>query len=256
MLKWLGGLIDSNEKEMGRLRGIVVQVNQEIVELLTDELDDLRDLRAELAGVLTQAGQRDRLAAVLDTAIAEAGAENIRLAGEGAENRRMIEDGELATRLLNVLMADARQLEQLKAELDARRGDRAELENSIGELTERIQEQLVELGANYPSMTAVIERLPDATGGKGGRRGRLTVDDLQRLVAATGETMEPIVSDYFHRLQDLLSALRHTTALLTLLGSQSPAGGAAEGQERPDAPAGWQGAGGAARSARQRPHPG
>ena len=80
-------------------------------------------------------------------------------------------------------------------------------------------------------MSAVIERLPDATGGKGGRRGRLTVDDLQRLVAATGETMEPIVSDYFHRLQDLLSALRHTTALLTLLGSQSPAGGAAEGQD-------------------------
>ena len=65
MLKWLGGLIDSNEKEMGRLRGIVAQVNQKIVELLNDELDDLREWRADLADLSCVARIGSRLLGVV-----------------------------------------------------------------------------------------------------------------------------------------------------------------------------------------------
>src|SRR6476469_1766076 len=114
MLKWLGGLVDSNDKEIARLRGITERVNTALVELLDEELDDLLTLRTELAEVLQGSEVRGRLAGLFDTAIAEAIAENTRLAEEGAENRRIIAEGEVTTRQLNVLMADMRQLEQLK----------------------------------------------------------------------------------------------------------------------------------------------
>src|SRR4051794_24907319 len=118
MFKWLGNLVDSNEKEVARLRVIGDRVSAALLQLLGAELDDLRALRADLAGLISPPATRTRLGELLNTAIAEAGAENTRLAAMGADNRRVIEEGEVTTRQLNVLTADTRQLEQLKKDLD------------------------------------------------------------------------------------------------------------------------------------------
>ena len=143
MFKWLGNFVDSQDKELTRLRKTVVAVNGEIETLLTAQLDALAALREDLHTLLlAQPAAGRALPALLGAAADESTAAVEALTAEAAGLRRVIEVGEATTRKLNVLLADSRQLSQLAQELARRSGDRAEVEANIADLSDRITEQL------------------------------------------------------------------------------------------------------------------
>src|SRR4051794_32109138 len=162
MFKWLGNFVDSQDKEITRLRKIVANVNSEIETLLAEQLDALADLRTELHTLLhrqTNAGRA--LPDLLRAALAEAGATVADLTEDAPALRRTIEQGEVTTRRMNVLLADSRQLQQLVAELARRSGDRAEVEHNMAELSGRIAGELRELAEDRPALADVVVRLPE-----------------------------------------------------------------------------------------------
>ena len=58
MFKWLGNFVDSQDKELSRLRKIVSAVNAEIEELLTAQLEALAALRDGLERTAAPAERR------------------------------------------------------------------------------------------------------------------------------------------------------------------------------------------------------
>ena len=226
MFKWLGNFVDSQDKEIVRLRRIVTAVNEEIETLLTAQLGAIADLRQGLHDLLHRDSNGGRtLPALLAGALAASTARVQALTAGAADSRRVIEVGEATTRNLNVLLADSRQLAQLIADLARRTGDRAEVEANIAELSERIVDQLRVLETDRPALSAVVEKLPAAEGEH--KAAAVKPDALVKLVDQAAAALEPETATYFQRMQDLLDGLREATALLALLGDMPLAGGAA-----------------------------
>jgi preprotein translocase subunit SecA len=225
MFKWLGNFVDSQDKELTRLRKIVAAVNDEIEELLTEQLAALAALRTDLHTLIHRESNAGRvLPDLLRESLAEATTTVQSLTAAAPELRRVIEVGEATTRNMNVLLADSRQLAQLMAELARRTGDRQEVEANIADLSDRILVQLRAFSADRPAMEAVTSRLQNLEDRKS---GRATPDEIGKMVEQTSTALEPEIAGYFRRLQDLLDGLRHATALLALLGDTSLAGGQA-----------------------------
>src|SRR5215212_5081256 len=129
MFKLLGNFVDSQDKELNRLRKIVGAVNGEIEGLLTAQLAALVALRTELHELLHRRSNAGRaLPGLLHTAVADTVARVDALSAEAALLGQVIERGEVTTRRLNVLLADSRQLAQFLQELARRTGDRSEIE--------------------------------------------------------------------------------------------------------------------------------
>jgi preprotein translocase subunit SecA len=222
MFKWLGNFVDSQDKELTRLRKIVAAVNDEIEELLTEQLAALAALRTDLHTLIHRESNAGRvLPDLLRESLAEATTTVQSLTAAAPELRRVIEVGEATTRNMNVLLADSRQLAQLMAELARRTGDRQEVEANIADLSDRILVQLRAFSADRPAMEAVTSRLQNLEDRKS---GRATPDEIGKMVEQTSTALEPEIAGYFRRLQDLLDGLRHATALLALLGDTSLAG--------------------------------
>ena len=226
MFKWLGNFVDSQDKEVTRLRRIVTAVNDEIETLLTAQLAGMADLRQGLHDLLHRDsnGGRD-LPALLTGALVAATARVAGLSAAAADSRQVIEVGEATTRNMNVLLADSRQLGQLIAELPRRTGDRAEVEANMAELSERIADQLRVLETARPALSAVVEKLPTDSGER--KAAAIKPDALVQLVDQAAAALEPETATYFQRMQDLLDGLREATALLALLGDAPLVGGAA-----------------------------
>ena len=222
MFKWLGNFVDSQDKELTRLRKIVGSVNAEIEALLNAQLAGLATLRADIHTLLhreTAAGRA--LPGLLHGAVGTSTAQMARLTAQAGELRQVIESGEVTTRRLNVLLADSRQLAQLVQELARRTGDRMEIEQNIAELSTRVSEELQELSADRPKLSAIAERLA-------ADKGRTpTPDELVRLVDSAAADLGVEIAAYFRRLHDLLTALSEASGLLALLEEESLAGGAA-----------------------------
>src|SRR4051794_14064061 len=230
MFKLLGNFVDSQDKELNRLRKIVGAVNAEIEGLLTAQLAALAALQADLHELLHRQSNAGRaLPGLLHTAVAATIGRADALTAEAAELRQVIERGEVTTRRLNVLLADSRQLAQFLQELARRTGDRTEIEQNIAELSARVTADLRELAADREALAAVASRLP-ALDDSGARPP--TPDELVKLVDTAATDLGPEVAAYFHRMQDLLAGLRDTTALLALLGETPLAGGAAANAPR------------------------
>jgi preprotein translocase subunit SecA len=225
MFKWLGNFVDSQDKELTRLRKTVLAVNAEIETLLTAQLDALAALRGDLHTLLlAQPAAGRALPALLGAAADESTAAVEALTAETPDLRRVIEVGEATTRELNVLLADSRQLSQLAQDLARRTGDRAEIETNIADLSARVAEQLRALAADRPALESVVARLPEAD--KPDRKGP-NPDEMVRLVDSAAAALGPEIAAYFQRMQDLLDGLRNATALLALLSEHSLGGGVA-----------------------------
>src|SRR4051812_6728202 len=98
MFKLLGNFVDSQDKELNRLRKIVGAVNAEIEGLLTAQLALLADLRAEVHELLHRQSNAGRaLPGLLHTAVGDTVARVDALTAEAAELRQVIERGEVTT---------------------------------------------------------------------------------------------------------------------------------------------------------------
>src|SRR3954452_7314340 len=125
MVKWLSGLFDTTDKEIGRLKRIAGQVNEEIVALLESERDFSASIRGEVFEHLPGAGWQQIQAREMQAVAADAR----RLAGQADTLRAVIERGEQISRPLSVLLAASKQLSTMNAEkLQRPPAERRELE--------------------------------------------------------------------------------------------------------------------------------
>src|SRR5437868_10675800 len=109
MVKWLANIFDTTDKELGRLRRIAGEANEEIVRVLEMQRENVAAVRDEVFDVLSEAGADWQ--AIQATEMANVAAEARRLAGEEADTlRAVIERGEQTSRVLSVLLADSKQL--------------------------------------------------------------------------------------------------------------------------------------------------
>ena len=155
MVKWLANIFDSTDKEIGRLRRIVIQANDEIVAVLEQQRECVGALRDEVfetlrdAGVQWQSAQAGEMASVA--------AEARRLAGQADTLRSVIERGEQTSRDLSVLLADSKQLSAMNTDKMQRpAAERRELEEEIEQLVDELGEQLAALMEAKPGLRDAI----------------------------------------------------------------------------------------------------
>ncbi|MFL5733100.1 MAG: hypothetical protein ACJ78Q_07835, partial [Chloroflexia bacterium] len=219
MVKWLSGLFDTTDKEIGRLKRIAGQVNEEIVALLESERDFSASIRGEVFEHLPGAGWQQIQAREMQAVAADAR----RLAGQADTLRAVIERGEQISRTLSVLLADSKQLSTMNAEkLQRPPAERRELEEEIELLVDELGVQLSLLIEEHEGLReAILQAVPKA---------RLhpqqpAAEEMVRQVEAATSFLGRQVADYFNRTNETMLALRRAVSLNALVTlSPKPSG--------------------------------
>src|SRR5207302_4536242 len=114
MVKWLANLFDTTDKELGRLRRIVAEANEEIERLLESQRESVAAIRESAFGELR--GAKADWQTIAAREMSGVASEARRLAGGADTLRAIIEKGEQTSRDLSVLLADSRQLSAMNAD--------------------------------------------------------------------------------------------------------------------------------------------
>src|ERR1044072_609821 len=222
MVKWISGLFDSTDKELGRLRRIVAGANEEILRLLETPREAVGESREETCGLLAasrtnwQEIQAGQMAAVM--------ADVQRLVGEADALRAVIEKGEQTSRDVSVLLADSKQLAAMNAErLQRSPSERREIEEEIEVLVDELGEQLAQIMELKPALRdAILQAVPKARLFP----QRPEVAEMLKQVDATAIFLGREIAGYFGRTNETMSALRRAVGLTTLarIGCETSSG--------------------------------
>ena len=213
MVKWLGKVFDTTDKELNRLRRIVADANEEIVRLLDHQREHVASIREDILAELRSEGAdwQPLLAGEVTATASEAR----RLAGRADALRAVIEQGEQTSRELSVLLADAKQLATMNAEkLQRPPAERRELEEEIEVLVDELGAKLSALIDAKPGLRDVIlQAVPKAKL----HPQRPSTDEMLKQVDAVANFLGREVADYFGRTNETTVALRRAVGLMTLI---------------------------------------
>src|SRR5436190_9394771 len=211
MVKWLSNFFDSSDKEFSRIRRVVAQANDEIVELLENQREIVARIREEAFGQLSGVNWHEIQAQEMKGAASEAR----RLVSQADALRAVIEEGEQTSRDLTVLLADSKQLSAMNAEKNqSPPSERRELEEEIEELTDELGEQLSMLIEERPGLReAILQAVPKARF----YPQHAPADEMVKQVEATASFLGREVADYFTRTNETMLALRRAIGLNTLV---------------------------------------
>ena len=92
-MKWISGLFDNTDKELGRLRRIVDLANDEAEKLLESQRERASEIREQVLAEVTKAGADSDFATVYAQQMNQVADEARRLAGEADNLRAVIEKG-------------------------------------------------------------------------------------------------------------------------------------------------------------------
>ncbi|MBF6612746.1 MAG: preprotein translocase subunit SecA [Chloroflexi bacterium] len=214
MVKWLSGLFDNTDKELGQLRKSVNASNAEAIKLLEAEREHIAGIRAAAFGEMEKGGAVAEWRAIYASEVESVTAATRRLAAEAEGLRAVIEEGEQTSRDLSVLLADAKQLTMMNSEKVQRPpAERRELEAEISVLVEELSEQLALMLETKPALReAILQAVPKAK-----LPPQLpSADEMSKQVEATAAFLGREVAGYFSRTNETMLALRRAVGLQRL----------------------------------------
>jgi preprotein translocase subunit SecA len=214
MIKWLSNLFNDTDKEVNRLRRIVVGVNNEIEGLLESQREQIGNIRAQVFAELSAAGANDTWQTIYAQEMGHVAGEVRHLVGEVDTLRAVIEEGEQTSRELSVLLADSKQLASMNAEKTQRPpAERRELEQEIDLLIEELGEQLSTMMEAKPGLRdAILQAVPKARF----HPHKPSAEEMIKQVDAVAAFLGREVADYFSRTNETIIAMRRAIGLTTL----------------------------------------
>ncbi|MDQ6692839.1 MAG: hypothetical protein M3014_00225, partial [Chloroflexota bacterium] len=215
MIKLLSRIFDTTDKEVGRLRRIASQANEEIERLLENQREHISTLRSQAFATVQTGGGALSFSEIQASEMRFVAENARRLSGEVDSLRATMERGEQTSRDLSVLLADSRQLSQMNTEKSQRApAERRELEEEIELLIIELGVQLNALLETKPGLReAILQAVPKAKL----HPQKPAAEEMVKQVETTAAFLGREVADYFSRTNETLLALRRGIGLTTLV---------------------------------------